>query len=42
MIIPDKIIKYINSQTEKEFEPYYVYNSQTIKDSCQEIGRAHV
>lgn len=35
MIIPDKIIKYINSQTEKEFEPYYVYNSQTIKDSCQ-------
>ena len=35
MIITGKIIEYINSKNEKEFEPYYVYNSQTIKDNCQ-------
>lgn len=35
MILNNKILNFINCKTEKEFDPYYVYDSQIIRDHCQ-------
>ena len=35
MILEKNILKYINSKAKNEFEPYYVYDSQKIRDKCR-------
>ncbi len=35
MNLNNKILKYINGKNEKEFDPYYIYDIQTIKDHCR-------
>lgn len=35
MNVNKTILEYINGKNEKEFDPYYIYNVQTIKDQCQ-------
>lgn len=35
MNLNNKILKYINGKNEKEFDPYYIYDIQTIKEHCR-------
>jgi len=35
MIIKDRILNFINSKSEKEFDPFYIYDSQIIRDHCR-------
>lgn len=35
MNIDNTILEFINNGNNEEFEPYYIYNIQTIKDQCQ-------
>ena len=41
MILNSKILNFINSKSEKEFDPYYIYDSEVIRSNCrifQNIG----
>lgn len=41
MILKNKILDFINNKAEKEFDPYYVYDSEVIRTNCrtfQNIG----
>jgi diaminopimelate decarboxylase len=35
MILKKDILNYINSRATHEFDPYYIYDSQSIKEKCQ-------
>lgn len=35
MILDKDILNFINSKSENEFDPYYIYNSQKIRERCK-------
>jgi len=35
MFLKEKIVNYINDNAEKEFDPYYIYDSSVIKEHCR-------
>jgi diaminopimelate decarboxylase len=35
MKIRNKILEFINNKNIEEFDPYYIYEEQTIKDHCK-------
>ncbi len=35
MILNNKVLNFINSRAEKEFDPYYIYDSETIRENCR-------
>lgn len=37
MNINNTVLKYINNKKEHEFDPYYIYDIQTIKNHCQKF-----
>lgn len=37
MNIKNAVLKYINNKKEHEFDPYYIYDIQTIKNHCQKF-----
>ncbi len=38
MKITDKILERINHRSQKEFEPYYIYDTQKIRQQCQQFN----
>ena len=35
MILKNKILNFVNSKADKEFDPYYVYDTQVIREHCR-------